>query len=180
MTRLLRLTVIFLALALASAPVNAHRDATGIVKQRMDAMTAMGDAMKSLRAMMRGTQAYDADRVKAHAAVIAGHAGERMTALFPEGSLNHPTRAKPAIWADWSGFAESARRLGLYAEALAAAASDERAPARNGAESGGAAAPVAGKAGRGPGGLPGMAPDTAFKRVQQTCSECHRAFRTRK
>lgn len=105
--------------------------------------------MKALRAMMRGAQRYDAERVRAHAATIAGHAGEEMTALFPEGSLEHPTRAKPAIWADWKRFAESARQLAMHADALAAV-SNERAP------------------------------DAVFKRLQQTCSDCHRAFRTKK
>ena len=49
MTRLSPLAVTALVLVLVSGAAAAHRDATGIVKQRMDAMTAMGDAMKSLR-----------------------------------------------------------------------------------------------------------------------------------
>ena len=150
MTRLSRLAVTALALVLVCGAALAHRDATGIVKQRMDAMTAMGDAMKALRAMMRGAQPYDAERVMTHATTIAGHAGEKMTALFPEGSLKHPTRAKPAIWDDWNRFAESARQLAMHADALAATASNDRAP------------------------------DDVFKRLQQTCSDCHRAFRTKK
>ena len=50
--------------------------------------------------MMRGKQAYDAERVKVYAKTIAGHGGESLTSLFPEGSLKHPSRANPAIWAD--------------------------------------------------------------------------------
>ena len=151
MTRLSRLAVAALALVLVSGAALAHRDATGIVKQRMDAMTAMGDAMKALRAMMRGTRAYDAERVKGYAGAIARHAGEKMTALFPEGSLDHPTRAKSAIWTDWDRFAESARQLAMHADALAATASDEQASR-----------------------------EALFERLQQTCSSCHRAFRTKK
>lgn len=151
MTRLSRLAVTVLAVVLVSGAALAHRNATGIVKQRMDSMTAMGDAMKVLRAMMRGSQAYDAERVKAHAQAIARHAGEKLTSLFPEGSLNHPTRAKPAIWTDWDRFAESARQLATHADALAATAFNDQAPQ-----------------------------DALFERLRQTCSDCHRAFRRKK
>ena len=143
-------------------------------------MVSLGSAMKALTAMMRGKQAYDAERVKAYAGTIAGHGGEKLTALFPEGSLNHPSRANPAIWADWDRFAESARQLALYAEALAAAASNERSPARGRRESGGAGTGVATNPGSGPQDFTGMAPDAVFKRLQQTCSDCHRTFRTKK
>ena len=174
------LTVAALVLVLASGTVYAHRGATGIVKKRMDVMVSLGGAMKAFTAMMRGKQAYDAERVKVHAGTIAGHGGEKLTALFPEGSLNHPTRANPAIWADWARFAESARQLPIYAEALAAAASNERSPARGRRESGRAGAGVATNPGSGPQDLTGMAPDAVFKRLQQTCSDCHRTFRTKK
>ena len=180
MTRISRLAVTALVLFLASVAVHAHRDATGIVKQRMDAMTAMGDAMKALRAMMRGTQAYEGERVKGYAGAIARHAGEEMTALFPEGSLNHPTRAKPAIWTDWDRFAESARQLAMYADALAAAAFDEPARVRGGGRSSGGDVAVETKRGSGPRGFTGMAPDALFERLRQTCSDCHRGFRTKK
>lgn len=178
MTRISRPVLTVLVLFLGLAMAHAHRDATGIVKERMDAMVTMGRAMKALRAMMRGTEAYDAERVKAHAATIAGHGGEGLTALFPEGSLNHPTRADPAIWADWEGFAESARQLSMYAHALAGAASDEGSPARGG-ESGGASGVLAANPDRGPRDLAGMTPDAIFKHLQRTCSDCHRAFRTK-
>ena len=102
------LTVAALVLVLASGTVYAHRGATGIVKDRMDAMMSLGSAMKALTAMMRGKQAYDAERVKASAKTIGGHGGESITSLLPEGSLKPPSRATPAIWADWDRFAESA------------------------------------------------------------------------
>ncbi len=180
MTRLLRLAVTAAALILIAGVALAHRDATGIVKQRMDAMTAMGDAMKSLRAMMRGTQAYEAERVTAYAGAIAGRAGDKMMALFPEGSLKHPTRAKPAIWADWNGFAELAHQLGEAADALAATASHERAYAGSGRASRGSAAGAGTQPGSGPQDFTAMAPDAVFERLQRTCSDCHRAFRTKK
>ena len=109
------LMVAALVLVLASGTVYAHRGATGIVKKRMDAITALGSAMKALTAMMRGKHAYNAERVKASAKTIAGHGGESLTSLFPEGSLKPPSRANPAIWADWDGFSALATQLAVYA-----------------------------------------------------------------
>lgn len=157
-----------LTLILFSSGGLAHRDATGIVKQRMDAMEDMARAMKGLRAMMRGRQPYDAERVKTYARVVAGHGAEKLTVLFPEGSLHSPTRAKPAIWADWERFAAMARELTEYAGALTAAASNER------------------RAGGAPKGKPTpkelatMAPDAVFTLLQKNCSDCHRMFRERR
>ncbi len=164
--RSLPVVVVALILALSSAGVFAHRDATGIVKRRMDAMESMGSAMKGLRAMMRGRQPYDVERVKAYAETIAGHAGEQMTVLFPEGSLDHPTRANPAIWVDWGRFSTMARQLTVYAEALAASASNER-----------GAGDTATTGQPTPQELAVMAPDAVFMRLQKNCSSCHRMFR---
>lgn len=158
-----------LVLVLYAAGVLAHRDATGIVKQRMDAMESMASAMKELRAMIRGRRPYDVQRVKAHAKIIATHGDEKLTALFPEGSLDSPTRATSAIWVDWERFSAMARELRVYAGALAAAASNER----------GAGAVVA-TGEPTPEELPAMAPDDVFVRLQRNCSDCHRMFRKRK
>ena len=89
------LTVAALVLVLASGTVYAHRGATGIVKKRMDAMVSLGSAMKALTAMMRGKQAYDAERVKAHAGTIAGHgygrkAGRKADGAFPQRKPESP------------------------------------------------------------------------------------------
>ncbi|MEZ5877565.1 MAG: cytochrome c [Tepidamorphaceae bacterium] len=78
----------------AGATAFAHGGATGIVKERMDAMGDMGDVVKRLSAMMRGETAYDADAVKAGAKTIRSHAGSTMTGLFPEGERASPVRGK--------------------------------------------------------------------------------------
>ena len=162
---------IALTLQLPSSGVLAHRNATGIVKQRMDAMESMGGAMKALRAMLRGKQTYDAERVKAHARIIAGHGDDKLTTLFPKGSLDFPTRAIPAIWVDWDRFSAMARQLTDYAGALAASASNERG-------AGGAAPAATGEPT--PEELAAMPPDAVFARLQENCSGCHRLFRKRK
>lgn len=167
--RTLLVVVMALVLVLSATGVFAHRDATGIVKRRMDAMESMGSAMKGLKAMMRGRQPYDVERVRAYARTIAGHAGEQLTVLFPEGSLDHPTRANTAIWVEWDRFSTMARELTVYAEALAASASNER---------GAGDAATTGEPT--PRELAAMAPDAVFARLQKNCSSCHRMFRNRR
>lgn len=120
------IAVAVLAWVLTSAGAFGHRNATGIVKQRMDAMTSAGDAMKALGAMIRGTRHDDAEHFKGYAGTIAGHGGDALTALFPEGSLDHPTRALPSIWSDWDRFVKLAQELEQTAGSLASAAPGER------------------------------------------------------
>ena len=74
------------------------------------------------RSMMRGAQPYDADAVSEAAGIIRSHAGDALTDLFPEGSLNHPSEAKPDIWTDWSEFEALATRLADVATGLEMAA----------------------------------------------------------
>ena len=89
------------ALAKLTAGAFAHGGATGIVKQRIDGMTAM----------MRGKRPYDADAVSEAAAIIQSHAGPALTDLFPEGSIHGPSEARPDIWTNWSEFQALATRL---------------------------------------------------------------------
>ena len=93
-----RFPLIAAAVLLSGTAGLAHDGAMGVVKQRMDAMGAIKDANKVLRGIMRGQREYEAAAVAASAAVIAGHSGDALTVLFPEGSLTPPTEAKPEIW----------------------------------------------------------------------------------
>jgi cytochrome c556 len=121
------------ALALATsglaAVAVAHTGATGVVLDRMNGMTAMKETVAELAPMMQGAVPYDAFIVSEGASVIAGHAGQTMLSLFPEGSLEGVTYAKPEIWAEWQQFAALAEELKTYAEALAEAASNGLQPA---------------------------------------------------
>ncbi|PJF10267.1 cytochrome c [Pseudorhodobacter sp. MZDSW-24AT] len=121
------------ALALAASAVAAvalaHNGATGVVLERMNGMTAMRDTVAELAPMMQGTIPYDTFIVSEGASVIAGHAGETMLSLFPEGSLEGVTYAKPEIWSDWQDFAALAEELKTYADALAVAAPNGLEPA---------------------------------------------------
>ncbi|WPZ34560.1 cytochrome c [Thalassobaculum sp. OXR-137] len=171
----------------------AHGGATGVVKERMEAMEALGDAMKELTAMMRGQQDYSPDRVRTLAGTIDSHSGAAMTKLFPKDSLDHPSEALPAIWSDWDRFSALSAQLSTYAQALAAAADNHR-PAGSapggmmgqgtmqgqgmmhgqgmmgGGMMGGGQGPTAEM-------LAQMPPDGVFFHLADTCSACHQSFR---
>lgn len=177
----------------------AHGGATGVVKERMEAMEALGDAMKELAAMMRGQQDYSAERVRTLAGTVESHGGEALTKLFPEDSLDHPSEALPAIWSDWDRFTALADRLSTYAGALADAADNERpADGAPGAMMGrgmmtgqgmtngqgtmtGQGMMSGGMMGGGQGPtaemLAQMPPDGVFFHLADTCSACHQGFR---
>jgi cytochrome c556 len=188
------------ALALASAGALGHSGATGVVKQRMELMDNIGNAMKSLTAMMRGKETYDAARVRDLARLIGDHGGESMTGLFPEGSIMGPSEALPAIWTDWEHFSSLAGQISDYASALEAAAANERAAAGGGMMANqGMMGQGQGMMGGGQGMMMGqgsmmgqsqagpsveqlstMPPDAAFMHLAQTCSACHQDFRKEK
>ena len=182
------IVVVAVSLTLVAVQVLAHGNATGIVKERMDAMKSMGDAMKAVTAMIRGEAPYDAARVRDLAAQIGSHGGDAMTKLFPENSLDKPTEALPTIWSDWDRFSALAERLSDYATALGAAAENERPPGGMAAgmmEGGGM---MSGNAMMMSGDMPaptvehlsGMPPDAAYLHLAQTCSDCHQDFRMKK
>ena len=181
----------------------AHSGATGVMKERMDAMGEMGDEMKRLAPMMRGQTEYDPDVVRSAADTMIGHAGTQMTELFPEGSNEKPSEALDAIWEDWEEFAALAEALLTTAEGMKLAADNGLA--------GPGDMPGGGMMGSGDGmmgtgqtmmdgnqtkmgtgqGMKGGAPtemmttemlaempvNAGFMAVTQTCSACHQKFR---
>ena len=96
----------------------AHSGASGIYKERMDAMAAMGKVVKDLSAIMRGEADYDAAKIQEGARLIQSHAGEAMTLQFPEGTTDKPSEARVEIWSDWDTFSELAKQLQINAEGL--------------------------------------------------------------
>lgn len=148
-----QMTLIAFAGLLATGAAFAHGGATGIVKERMDAMSAIGKNMKAVGQMLKTSPDVDPALVAKAGEAIAGHAGDALTELFPEGSLQKPTEASPAIWTDWTRFAAISDELQAYAldmKALADQGADKQA--------------VAG----------------AFGKVAGTCKTCHEAFRVKK
>ena len=168
--------------------VLAHGGATGIVKERMDDMSAMGDVVKELSDMFRKGQ-YDPEAVKAGAAIIKQHSGERLLELFPEGSEGAPSEAKSAIWTDWDAFASLAENLSVLATALEKKAED---PEGDMPDAGGMmGSGMMGGSMMGGARMPGSGmPDDAmmarmpveaiFNMTAQTCGSCHSKFRLEK
>ena len=155
-TRLLRVTAVAAAIALSllSAGVWAHSGASGIIKERMEAMKSMGAAMKATGAMISGKQAYDAEKIREAARAIGKHASETVE-LFPdtEESRNlHISEAAPAIWEKKDDFTALALELAKTSEQLAqnARSEDKKLVIEN------------------------------FKAVGGACKTCHERFRIKK
>lgn len=100
----------------------AHNGATGVVMDRMMGMTVMRDVMAGLAPMMRGEVPFDVRAVQEDAARIIAHSGDNMNRLFPEGSLQAASYAKPEIWTEWEDFAALSEQLKTYALGLGMAA----------------------------------------------------------
>ncbi|WP_341213841.1 cytochrome c [uncultured Limimaricola sp.] len=155
MTRYGTLAIAAVAVMTGAVAV-AHNGATGVVRERMEGMVAMRDVMRDLTPMMRGDAAYDAAQVTAGAKAIATHAGDTMTALFPEGSSGGASFAKEAIWSEAETFASLAEELRRHADGLALAAANQTAPTTP--DDGVQMAPMAGHEGMDMGGMNTGAP----------------------
>jgi cytochrome c556 len=97
----------------------AHEGATGITKERMDAMESMSKAMKAIRRCVEGNRNIavlqaEVDRIRELAI--------RIPQWFPPGSDAKPTDALPAIWQRWPDFQERAAQLEQESARLAAMA----------------------------------------------------------
>lgn len=113
------LSVILILSGAALAPqAAAHDGATGIVKERMAMMTALGKTMKSLRAMANTDTHLDARILRQAAAEIRAHGG-RMPQIFPAGSFAPPSEALPAIENRRREFNGLAEELGERGRGLA-------------------------------------------------------------
>lgn len=167
----------------------AHSGATGVMKERMDAMSEMGNEMKRLVPMMRSQAEYDPDVVRSAADTMIGHAGTQMTELFPEGSNAEPSEALDAIWDDWEEFAALAEALRTSAEGMKLAA--DNGLSGSGDVPGGGMMGTSQNTMGGNQTMMGTAPtqmmttemlaempvNAGFAAVTQTCSACHQKFR---
>lgn len=139
------------ALAIAGTTF-AHEGAMGIVKVRMDAMSAIGDNMKSISAMLTGKAEFDAELVSRQAGEISGHAAD-FPDHFKEEIEDRFTEASPAIWQKPDEFEKLSKDLVIFAEKLSQNAV--------GAEN-------------------GQALMADFSNVAGTCKVCHEQFRVKK
>ncbi len=128
----------------------AHMSATGVVKERMMLMKDISKNMREIASMMKGEADYDSEKISRFASNIASKGGERITKLFPDGSLDEPTEALPSIWQDWAKFKAVSGQLEIAANDLKATSGDQ---------------------------FDAMG---AFQKLAQTCGACHRTFRQKK
>lgn len=119
-SRILPTAACLLAPLLIAATAIAHSGATGVVKERMEAMSDIADQMKLIAAMISGQSEFEAAGAQAAARAIAVHAGD-MAELFPEGSNARPSEARDEIWIRWDRFTAIASQLQADASAMAAA-----------------------------------------------------------
>jgi cytochrome c556 len=153
-----RIAFILAFFLMATTTVVAHDGATGVVKERMDAMSALGSTMKSLLKIVKGRVEFDANKVQELTGQLSTHSGANLIKLFPKGSLDIPTAAAPKIWKDWDKFKTRAEELSLRAEEMAVISRDTSLQ-------------------------PDMRKDVltkAYKRIARTCLDCHRVFRKKK
>lgn len=95
-----------LLIVLVASSVLAHTGATGIVKERMEAMSDMGDKAKIVSDMFKGKTNFKIASVVEAADAFVVH-GSSMKDLFPDtkpSRTGKTTRALSAIWEDWNGF----------------------------------------------------------------------------
>jgi len=167
-----------------------------VVKERMDAMKSMGDAVKRIKPMMSGEAAYDEAAVREAAQAIAEEAGTAMTEKFPEGSTDHPSEVLPRTWDEWDRFTGLAEQLEVAANGLARAAGNGRhgdghmmgdqsgmmGQGMMGGQSGMMGGGMMMGNGEFPEGMTAsqigqMPADGAFMMLTQTCSACHDHYR---
>lgn len=120
-----RLTLAAIAITSATA-VLAHQGASGIVKERMDAMGSIAANVKSVSQMLRGSLDYDPAAVQAAMEAISAHAAT-LPEKFPEGTDHAPSEAAPTIWTDTDGFNAIFAELEGAAAATALVADDKAA-----------------------------------------------------
>ena len=110
-------TIAATAAAFACAlPAASHEHATGVVKERMELMEAMGKRMKAINSRIKTKQQLAA--IKDDARAIAASA-PHIAHLFPPGSTQHPTEAKAAIWQNFADFERIANALEAASKKLA-------------------------------------------------------------
>jgi len=107
---------LIIALTVLAGAAAAHDHATGVVKERMDMMEAMAKHMKAIGDRLKSKRNLasiqkEAEGIKEHAPHLAH--------LFPPGSTQTPTEAKPAIWKNFTDFEAKAKAMENAAAKLA-------------------------------------------------------------
>lgn len=176
------LSMLFLGIFMSgqASIVTAHGGATGIVKERMDAMEDMKGAMKTVSDMFKDKIPYEPVQVRVAAETINMHAGDNLTKLFPKGSLHHPTEAKADIWQEWDRFQHLSKELERISQGLYDAADNvgsENEEDTSASMMGMGAEP---EVKEGAESFATMPVEVVFERLSDNCSACHTDYRVEK
>jgi cytochrome c556 len=141
--------IFVVAFALATASVvfahEGHEHATGVVRERMELMTDLGHRLVAISKRLRANK--ELDRIPDDARAI-GQLAVKITPIFPPGSTQAPTAAKPAVWENWADFTAKAQALASEADKLTATSAAD-----------------------------GKALRAQFLAVAYACDECHDKYR---
>lgn len=96
MKRLSLTASILVPAVLLAMPAVGHMGATGVVKERMDAMLDIGKSMKAISRTIKSPD-YNPETVAKSAGRISRHA-DRLVDMFPVGVTHEKSEARPAIW----------------------------------------------------------------------------------
>jgi cytochrome c556 len=126
----------------------AHEGAHGIIAERMMAMNNMAREMKVIGNMLVGNVPFDAKSARQHANLLHENC-HRVENLFPPGSIDDTSHARPDVWQKPELFHQEMQQLHKATEGLVDIA-------------------VAGDKDR---------VMLSFKKVRDACNSCHEIFR---
>ena len=115
MTKPILIIIVAAAVVSVALAHEGHEHATGVVRERMELMTSMGQRMLASSKRLRANK--DLEGIANDARAIHELAS-KITAQFPPGSTQFPTAAKPAVWQDWNDFTAKAKSLETETEKL--------------------------------------------------------------
>lgn len=116
-TKNLTQSALFLVAITGASWALAHGGATGIVKERMDDMSAMGKAMKTIVKELKNKSNMNADLVMQSSQLIIQHSS-MIPQMFPQGTHGKPSEALPTIWTQWDDFTRMAENTQAQASNL--------------------------------------------------------------
>lgn len=150
---------------------SSHEGATGVVKERMDSMKAIGGAMGAIKGNMAGSDLTNQVALLEAAKTMMANSGSNLVDLFPAGSDQTPTRALPSIWEKPDEFAAISNDLQQAALALALSATK----AMDGDASALGVTPTTETT-----ALSAEAVPAIFKAIAKNCGACHQGYRAPK
>jgi cytochrome c556 len=115
MNQLILISILAAAIVSAALAHEGHEHATGVVRERMELMTSMGQRLLAISKRLRANK--DMASVPNDARAIHELAS-KITAQFPPGSTQFPTAAKPVVWQEWVDFNAKAKSLEAETEKL--------------------------------------------------------------